>query len=1223
MLVNFSRIDFKERPILILKNAAGSPIATLGYAFNVSADLRFNETSTLQFTVPAYIDGKPTPGYNEIEGLRHVELFGVGEFKLVNPVETGEGVKITKQCKAYSLEYEFALKKITIPNSTYCFWKTVGDQSGTLLGMIMKEMPSWRVGKVSSTLLNRYRTFEAENENIYNFIKGTVQKSYNCIFDFDTLNRIVNVIDVADEIDYLPVYLSPDNLAKKIEIEEDVEGVVTRLDVNGAEGVNIRNVNPDGTNRIITLDYYMNTTNFSQEIIDKYFAWKQRHSSSQQTYYTLAMRYTLLISQNVSAGVQMTELKNELVVIENELAVTLQAMAQNLEGITQETVDAINERIAIKQAEIDEHQAYIDGIEADIDSIREQLVQINVECKFESAFTEDELLILDRYIKDDDITETSFVATNVDSFSTDSVSNNISGINVVIDDANIYYGKNASEKIMRNARAGTITVGEGYNGQLISAVIETNSDNSVLMNVRLGECTVNGKTYPGGMLTVNGKFSDLISELNEANELDPEFWVEETKLEISIDSAHLYFTLDTSDYEKYSVAWDLYEYGLEVAERLAQPAYTFSLTSANFLSNATFQSFRDALAFGRRVYIENCHSNVLTPICIAAAFTYENPDSLTLKFGDSYLATDSAFKMVDLLDQSISMGKSVDVSKYTYSAFVDSGASTGIRNLMDSALDVSKNAIMSSTDQAISWDGAGLRLRKWANDARTAYEPEQVWMNNNSVMLTSNGWKTAQMAIGKFYDENVGECWGIIAPHLVGTLLAGSNLIIESEKKDGGTAVFKVDGDGCQLYNSKFVLNNGNTEILLNPDDGIAIGKAPLYVENEDGEMELSTGDDGNAKLWIDEEGNIHIRGTLHGVDGTFDGMLNAETLQIINGDSVTTIGEYISFSVSGDIETAIKVESEKINATIEDKINGVTTEFTATTDEIKQSVQENTGKIAELTVKSDEISASVTETQENVDGLTNRIESAEAQLEPGQLKITVSTIIDDVLPESDVYDNLKVHIGNEPPTDDVSEGKLWVNTSVDPEEWNRYEIDEEGNGGWVIINSQAGLEAQYNDMAVHIGSTEPSANEDGVWPDGKLWVDTSKDPEEWKRYNAVSGQWVVISSQEEIAQLQQQLLADHNDFKTKVETWFTFDNERGLIIQKPQYTDDDGTVCPGSPYYTVTDNTGYHIGNTELDGYLASFEYDRMIVQRIQVGKTIMRSTSTGGVAWRCNATT
>ena len=89
------------------------------------------------------------------------------------------------------------------------------------------------------------------------------------------------------------------------------------------------------------------------------------------------------------------------------------------------------------------------------------------------------------------------------------------------------------------------------------------------------------------------------------------------------------------------------------------------------------------------------------------------------------------------------MGKSVDLNKYTYSAFMDSGASTKVKDFMKTALDVSKNAIMSSKEQAISWGDSGIRLRKWSDESHTEYEQKQVWLNNNSILMTSNNWSTS------------------------------------------------------------------------------------------------------------------------------------------------------------------------------------------------------------------------------------------------------------------------------------------------------------------------------------------------------------------------------------------------------------------------------------------------------------------------------------------------
>ena len=155
MVVDFSRIDSRERPVLILKNTTGTPIGTLGYAKNIAADIKFNETSLLEFEIPAYVNGKNTPFYDSVIGLRVIDIEEIGQFILVNPSEVGDGVKKIKSCRAYSLEYEFTFKKITLENATYNFWNPA-IPDGTVLGEILKIMPSWNVGHIDSSLIAKH-----------------------------------------------------------------------------------------------------------------------------------------------------------------------------------------------------------------------------------------------------------------------------------------------------------------------------------------------------------------------------------------------------------------------------------------------------------------------------------------------------------------------------------------------------------------------------------------------------------------------------------------------------------------------------------------------------------------------------------------------------------------------------------------------------------------------------------------------------------------------------------------------------------------------------------------------------------------------------------------------------------------------------------------------------------------------------------------------------------
>lgn len=865
MVVDFSKLNLREPPTLILKNTTGTPIGVLGYAMHISADIKYDEASVIEFELPAWVNGKPTPHYDTVIGMRVVDLQDVGQFILVNPKETGDGIKKIKACKGYSLEYEFTFKKLSLSSATYNFWNPVTPDS-TLLGIILEMMPSWHVGSIDSALVGKYRTFEVSDENLYNFIKGTVQNSYNCIFDFDTYNRRINVKDASSTVATNPVYISNTNLAKEISVEENTENIVTRLDVNGAEGVNIRDVNPSGSNQIVNLDYFMNTDNFTQALIDKYYAWKESYENYQLPYYNLSVEYALQIMRKTTEQAALVELESERTVLENEQAVIIQGIARDLKP--QSDLDDVNTRLAAKQEEINAKAAEIKETEAQAAEIYSELVVINKATNFKSYFTAEEYLQIDRYLKDDAVSESSFVAQTTDSYQDDDTGNAISGKSIAVSGASITFVTNTRDKDIYDIKGGRITA-DFIDAEIISAAFEKSPNDSFVMTAYLGAGTAGERTFPKGCISLTGTVSAVSSDMATDEEVGG--LKTGTELNITIAEGYLYFTMNTSEYEKRAVAWDLFEYGREILEKISQPSYTFSITGANFLCLDDFVKFKNQLKHGQKIYVGIGEDETLSPICVGVKFSYDDLTELTLEFSDTYISGDSSFLLADLLEQSVSMGKNVELSKYTYSAFMDSGASTKVKDFMSAALDVSKNAIMSSKEQAISWGDSGIRLRKWANDLRTEYDPKQVWLNNNSILMTSDNWSTAELAIGNFYDENLGDCWGVVAPNIVGTLLAGSNLVIESAKEDGGVAVFKVDAEGCTLHNSNFSITNEdtNTHILLDPMHGMMIGKYPL-IDNE------GVVDDTKKLFYADTDGNLTLKGTIYASAGEFTGKITA-----------------------------------------------------------------------------------------------------------------------------------------------------------------------------------------------------------------------------------------------------------------------------------------------------------------------------------------------------------
>lgn len=945
MIVSFKSIDWAEQPTLVLKNLDGTFIQPLTNAFNVEAKLYYNETSELTFDLPAFANGEETPHYEDVVGMRLVDWIGVGQFILVNPVTTNDGVSEIKGCKAYSLEYELTYKTTYIAEGTYELWNPMAPD-GTVLGMILSDYPSWSAGTVDAELVGRYRTFESDNQRTYDLMKNTLQEMYQCVFDFDTYRRTINVRSVAAQVQERPVYLSADNLIKEIEIEEDTENIFTALDVNGADGVDIRSVNPLGTNVIYNLDYFMNLSNFSQTMIDKWNEWKAAYENAQKQYYNVTVEKVLEESALAAAKAALGELQGELSKLNTLQSTYVEAAAQGIDR--SEQLEKVKAEIATKEAEIAAKNAEIATMETDIATSLVQQKEINAACAFRNFFTDAELTLLDRYIKQDSISEDSFVYNKVESYADADTGSAVPSLTIRLTDAKISGTTLTSGRIVYSCIGGSVVVSVGsitITAKVVRSAFEKKTDGTFVYTAYLNTGSYDDVSFESAGISVAGAGCTILTDVTEDDEVGGDSYVEGTYLTANCGESNFFFTRNCSEFEKRSIEWDLMEYGAQELADLCWPTYTFSVDVGNFLAMDDFAAFKNQFALGDKVYID-VGKKVLTPIAVGVEVNFEKLSDFKLLFGDKYSLKDSAFKLVDLLEESIKMGKTTASSKVSYNAFIDSGASTYVKEFMDSALDAAKNAVLAGAHQEIKIEESGIRLRSYDPESDT-YGDEQIWMINNVIAFTDDNWSSAKMAIGKIFDNNLeryekttdnsrdesktyytdtdgtvwdpegetgwstalyekvheGNAYGIAAPYLVGTILAGANLIIESAKKDGGVAVFRVDADGAKLYNSRFDLANDFSEggttatglISLNPDVGFVGGKdtigSPIFGFDDEGNVAGVKTADGtlmkdltlfdkenlpNANFWIDMLGNAYFKGTIYATDGVFSGSLKA-----------------------------------------------------------------------------------------------------------------------------------------------------------------------------------------------------------------------------------------------------------------------------------------------------------------------------------------------------------
>lgn len=879
MVIDFSKIDMRKRPNFILRNLDNTKIGVLGHILNPSGVINYNEISEISFEYPAYDNGEKLDEYDLLTSMRIIDVEGYGQFILQKPIESDDIVKKVKSCKAYSLEYELSGKKITLEEGTYNFWNPLSPES-TIIGIILSEVPSWKIGKVSSDLIGKYRTYSVNDQTIYNFMKSDLQKTYGCIFDFDTYTRTIHVRSINDLLTTKAVYLSSKNLLNSIEIEENIEALVTVLDVHGADDLDIRSVNPMGTNKIYNLDAYMNESYFSKEMIVLWQKWKQTFDSYQQTYFDMYVEQIMLISQLVTENAVLTDLEGELSGLESKKATLVQGVA--MDSSLQDDLNAVKSEISAKEKEINNQKNnVITPIENKITAITNQLKNINQLTAFSSFFSEEQIAVLDRYFKCGSLTDSTFVATTTDSYSTDGIT--VRGFSAIFNLSNLTtltkteYTADKTFYAIRGGKIETSNADFTLNSEIVHGTLEVNSDKTFVLSLYLNDGKLNGSTdFSGATLSMTGTVASVSSTSNT--------------LQFKTTAASVYFTRDVTEYQKQSIAMELYDYAVERLNKLSSPTFYFTVDSANFLALDDFTEFAKQFELGERVYL-HIDDEVLEPIAMSISIEFDNLPSFQIDFSDNYNQNDKTFTLEGILDQAISSSNSLDLNQYNYSNFVNSGAKTSVEQFMKSAIDAMKNNIMAGANNELVIDGTGLRCMKWDEDAK-AYSPKQIWMAHNAIMFTEDNWDSATIGIGEFTDKNFGTLYGIVLPALVGTLLAGKNLIIESEKQDGGVAVFKMDAEGASLHNASFNLygetggridmgaifglvgGGDSTKMFVYDQFNNPVGVKTANNKSVTKVEDLDANDTPNANFWLDMDGGLYIKGVIDAVGGIFRGSL-------------------------------------------------------------------------------------------------------------------------------------------------------------------------------------------------------------------------------------------------------------------------------------------------------------------------------------------------------------
>lgn len=316
------------------------------------------------------------------------------------------------------------------------------------------------------------------------------------------------------------------------------------------------------------------------------------------------------------------------------------------------------------------------------------------------------------------------------------------------------------------------------------------------------------------------------------------------------------------------MSMQLYEQGQGVLLKASQPNFTFSLNTVNFLFTEKFKPFTKQLTLGSLVNVNIDEDEWVYPVLLELSLDFENPDNFNMTFGNRFRLDSAEWTFADLYNEQNKVVNTVISNGNIWNKPVKSGLVDEVSLYMKENLQLG-NQIIQSKDQSFTMGDYGLRGTKKLPDGN--FDPHQIWINNNLIMMTDNNWQTSKLAIGMTSNGK----YSIIADVIAGKMVASNDLLITNENNK-----FRVDANGAELVDAKFLLTTSNNKgrIILNPNDGIKIQTNPSGTWKD--------------VFYVDTNGDLVMAGKLTSTSGSIGGIgITANGLSFPNGDYMNANG--------------------------------------------------------------------------------------------------------------------------------------------------------------------------------------------------------------------------------------------------------------------------------------------------------------------------------------------
>lgn len=691
---------------------------------------------------------------------------------------------LQKLCRSFEVDrqsvYDFLMNEVCQKFNCYIVFDTVNST----INIYAESLTSKFIGNGSTKIFTISPPF-AEVKTVSVGGYKTTKWTYNASTGVLTLNdapasgEMVEVVDGALTQWETDVFVTYDNLSREIKIDYDADSIKTVLTVSYGDDENIREVNL-GLPYITDLSYYYNPEWMGQDLYEAYGKYLQKSNQHQNQYTSnsqkmvefanyidfeenrLSLQYSLVNSVNeetigtyyVRGGTSPNYYYVE-VSLPTDYNANVDYYSMNTTNLNEEKVSDLYTVLKLYFNNEDEATAKHNGWETEYDSLR---------IAFEFMKTEfNELFFALKSETGDRTTSYSVEAALLKFFK--AMWREIGRTPLKA----LYYEPYKKVQIT-NMEAGWSNKSSVNYGYYYPVVILLKSIEKAIAerDVTINSYQQQYKSYQNANIVIS---NDMLL----SNNFTPDQLVKLNAF-LREDEVHYEDIVSTgqdSIADTFKVKQDAMESGRIELQKLCQPQLQFAMSMANIYALPEFEPIIEQFQLGNMIKVGIRPDYIKQSRLLQVNINFDDFSDFSCEFGDLVSLRTQSDIHADLLKNALSAGKSVasNASYWTKGSDkannIDLRLEEGLLNSIEAlkSIDGTQNAYI---------DKYGIHLEV-VNPETGEVGDKRVWMVNNQIVFTDDGFKTSKSVLGEFTIDGV-SYYGLLAQAVIAGLVEGSEI---------------------------------------------------------------------------------------------------------------------------------------------------------------------------------------------------------------------------------------------------------------------------------------------------------------------------------------------------------------------------------------------------------------------------------------------------------------